>query len=298
MSILLTGATGFIGSYVLKSFLSHTNETIIILKRSFSDISRISMELLKKNVVSYDIDCIDLERIFLENKIECIIHIATEYGRKENTEHIVLNANLVFPITLLKLAIKYEVKSFINTDSYFNKKNFSYNFLIDYSLSKKSFLLWLKHYANKIKIFNLILEHPFGAFDNIKKFTEFVIRKVAIYKEHHIDLTLGAQKRDFIYVKDIATAYVAVFEYSRISKKEFLSIEVGSGRAITIRTFVEAVKKLSFSPTILNFGALPYRDDEIMCSVADNTFLKKIGWEKKYTIEAALKEIFNEYSVR
>ena len=56
MKILLTGATGFLGSHVLKKFVENQYE-VVALKRSTSDLWRI------KNVVDkvkyYDIDQID-----------------------------------------------------------------------------------------------------------------------------------------------------------------------------------------------------------------------------------------------
>ena len=44
--------------------------------------------------------------------------------------------------------------------------------------------------------------------------------------------------------------------------------------------FVELVKKLCKNDkTTLNFGALPYRKDEIMQSHADTAGLRSLGWE-------------------
>ena len=82
----------------------------------------------------------------------------------------------MYPINLLEMAVKNNVGVFINTDSYFNKENLSYNYLLNYSLSKKSLNLWLKHFSKKIKIINMVLEHIYGEYDNDNKFIEKIIK--------------------------------------------------------------------------------------------------------------------------
>ncbi|MGC8729298.1 MAG: NAD-dependent epimerase/dehydratase family protein, partial [Elusimicrobiales bacterium] len=71
-TILLTGATVFLGSHILKRF--YGKYEIIILKRSFSNTWRISNYLNK--VKYYDIDKTDLSIPFKENKIDYVIHTA------------------------------------------------------------------------------------------------------------------------------------------------------------------------------------------------------------------------------
>jgi len=78
-TILITGATGFLGSHITWT-LFNEGFNIIILKRSFSDIWRIR-EIIDK-IRYYDIDKVELEIPFKENEIDCIIHTATNYGRK------------------------------------------------------------------------------------------------------------------------------------------------------------------------------------------------------------------------
>ena len=115
MKILLTGATGFLGSHVLKKFVENQYE-VVALKRSTSDLWRI------KNVVDkvkyYDIDQIDLEQVFeREGGIDAIVHTATCYGRKGETVLQIEKTNLLFPLELLELAIKYHCLYFYNTDT-------------------------------------------------------------------------------------------------------------------------------------------------------------------------------------
>lgn len=280
MVILLTGATGFLGSHLLKKFLENKQE-IVILKRSFSDTSRILDEL--SNIKSYDIDKIDLEDIFKENRISAIIHTATDYGKTKESIADLLETNLIFPIKLIDYAIKYGVEIFINTDTYFSKDGINYNYLSNYSMSKKLLRTYLKSLNGKIKVVNAIIEHLYGEKDRDDKFVTQMIKKIAKERVEQIDLTLGEQKKDFIYVDDVANAYIKILKYARDNTFDFKSFDIGYGTSISIKDFVKAIKDISQSPTQLNFGAIPYREDEIMCFKSDNQTLLDIGWKPKYS---------------
>ena len=41
----------------------------------------------------------------------------------------------------------------------------------------------------------------------------------------------------------------------------------------------------------LNFGALPYRENEVMESIADIRVLNKLGWHPKYSFETGIEKI-------
>jgi CDP-paratose synthetase len=241
-------------------------------------------------------DSIEIEKFVASANIDVIIHAATDYGRNGISSAKVLESNLILPIQLLEGAIKGQTKLFINTDSYFNKENMAYSYLLNYSLSKKSLLIWLKYYSNRIKIANMVLEHIYGEYDNPSKFVENMIQQVAIKKVNRIDLTYGNQKRDFVYVKDVVDAYLKVIQYSEKNQFRFNNYDVGTGKAIQIKEFVCLIKELSNSNTQLNFGAIPYRDDEIMNSIADIVDLKNIGWDSKISVETGIKKIIDNYN--
>ena len=291
MKILLTGATGFLGSHILKGIINKTENTVIVLKRSFSNVSRINSLVNNSRVSFYDIDKYSLEEVFKDNDIDVIIHCATNYGRTDNSSYEVLETNLMLPVKLLDLAVKFGVKTFINTDSYFNKDNMSYSYLLNYSLSKKSLLLWLKYFSHRLKIVNMVLEHIYGEDDNKSKFVYQMLDNIVVKQVKSIDLTYGDQKRDFIYVDDVVDAYIKILDYSQNHAFRFKSFDIGTGQAVSIKDFVQSIKLISESPTILNFGALPYREDEIMCSKADIIDLSDIGWYPKYSYKEALMKI-------
>lgn len=290
--ILLTGASGFLGSHLLKYLLKYSDYSILVLKRSFSDISKIKNEIYNTRVVTIDIDIEEdkLKEYFKNNKIDAVIHCAVNYGRDGNCAET-LQTNLIFPVKLLELAVKSKTSLFINTDSYFSKENTSYNYLQNYSLSKKSLLLWLKQFSKKIKIVNLVLEHIYGDNDSIQKFVPYMIKEIAEQKAKSINCTYGDQKRDFIFVDDVCSAYLKVLHWAKSNNFRFRTFNVGTGEMVSIKDFIKKIKEKSNSSTVIKFGAIPYREDEIMSSCADNIELTNIGWKAEFNFEAGIEEI-------
>lgn len=283
-TILLTGATGFLGSHLLKKLLDN-GFNVIILKRSFSKIDNIS-ELINK-IKFYDIDKTDISVAFEENKIDTIIHAATDYGRNSSISKL-LNSNLIFPVELLELAIEHKVKYFINTDTFYSKNDTNYSHLSSYTISKRSLQIWLKYFSQNIHIINMVLEHIYGENDNDTKFVTQIIKKIALEKVQKIDLTLGEQKRDFIYIDDVTNAYICVLNNLSKIKNNYTTFDIGTGKNISIKDFVTAIKNISNCKTILNFGVIPYRNGEIMDAKADTKNINALGWHSQYSYEQGI----------
>ena len=285
-TLLITGATGFLGSHLTKHFLK-LGYQIGILKRSFSKIDRLSDVL--DQLISYDIDKCNLSQPFLDlGKIDAVIHTATEYGRQSKSASLVANSNTFFPLSLIEEAINNNVRVFINTDTYFNKWEIPYRGLANYSLSKKHFLDWGKYLANSDRICfaNICLEHLYGQHDDSSKFTTYLIQN-CLKNVSHIDLTEGRQTRDYIYIDDAVDAFDKVL--NAIEGARYREYQLGTGKLTSVREFAEYVKLLTNSNTILEFGARPYQDFEIMESKANNLSLLTLGWEHKFGLQQGLQ---------
>lgn len=289
MQVLITGATGFIGSHLLKACLAN-HWDVIVLKRSSSDTSRISSYL--DQVKCYDLDRKDLQKIFEENKIDQIIHLATSYGRDGDLQ-AVFESNFVLPKNLLDLSVKFGVKRFINTDS-FSSKQEGLDYLKAYHSSKRMFREWgqLIVEQGSVDFISVFLQHPYGPSDNPNKFVSFIIREL-LNEVPHIDLTAGLQLRDFIYISDVISAFTCLIASEKI---EFKEIDLGTGESNSIKTFVEQIKELANNTvTELRFGALPTRKNEILHADIDNSGLRKLGWEPRKTLRQGILSTIEQF---
>ena len=273
--ILLTGATGFLGSHLLRKCLTE-DLNVIILARETSDFSRIKDHLNAIRVL-YVGNC-DYRGIFKELKIDAVVHCATNYGRKIESPLSILETNLMLPLKLLQIGLSNGLKCFINTDTILDKR------INYYSLSKSQFKDWLRVYSDRLTCVNVALEHFYGPGDDDSKFATWIIQSM-IRKVPRIDLTLGYQKRDFIYIDDVCSAFMDILKNSLLKNGGFQSYEVGAGEPISIRDFIGIIKKTTKNTqTELNFGAVPYRENEVMEYKTDISCLRSLGWYPKVSL--------------
>ncbi len=117
-TVLLTGATGFIGSHLLEELINQNYE-VIILKRSFSNTWRI--DHLLDNITFYDIDKVPIENIFDNHEINYVVHLATYYKKTHEYNDIeeMMESNITIPTKILEQMRLHSVEYFINTGTFF-----------------------------------------------------------------------------------------------------------------------------------------------------------------------------------
>jgi CDP-paratose synthetase len=282
--VLITGATGFLGSHLLKRLVEDGNE-VSILKRSTSCLFR--LKGLEHQYHAYNIDEIAIETCVEMVRPGMVVHCATDYGRKNVDPSVIIEANLTLPLKLLEVCPKYQVKCFINTDTYLDKR------INYYSLSKRQFKEWLTTYSNDLICVNIILEHFYGPFDGHTKFVSFIVEQLLLGVPE-INLTFGQQKRDFIYIDDVVNSFGLVLQHVDQLSNALYDFGIGTNVQIKIKDLVELAKKLSGNTiTRLNFGAIPYRENEIMDFDIDTKAIRDLGWRPAYAIEKGLEKMIH-----
>jgi nucleoside-diphosphate-sugar epimerase len=285
-SILVTGATGFFGSHLVRA-LRLDGHQVLILKRRQSSLKRIAD--ICDDVTLFNIEDVDLDRIFSEKRVDTIIHCATSYGRDEKSIYEVYQTNVEWSMKLLNLAAKFSVASFLNIDSYLNKNLNNCPYLSEYVLSKRHFMEWGSQYAKKIGIqfINIKLEHLYGPGDSGSKFVPWLIAQCSDGRSE-VRLTPGEQLRDFLYVSDAVNALSCLVNNRDKLDHVYEEVGLGTGIATSIKKFSIIVHRLTKSQSELAFGALPYRSGELMHSCAANHRLVELGWQPLISLEEGL----------
>lgn len=281
-TVILTGATGFIGAHLLERLLA-AGHTVVPLHR------RASTEGLRRHDRLFWTAVEDAAACFKQYRPDAVIHVATCYGVGVSLTELVAS-NVSMPLRLLELAAAQGCPLFINTDSFFSKPEFNYSYMRPYIQSKNEFMRWAVLAAEAtpaIKFVSTRLEHVYGPGDGTQKFIPHVLAK--LLANDTLALTPGEQLRDFVYVEDVVDAYLTILNSGKNLPAGLTEIQVGTGTVHSVRTLVEIARALCKSTSKLDFGAQPYRNREIMCSAADTVALKALGWAPRHTLASGLR---------
>lgn len=283
ITVFMTGATGYLGSNVAKMLLNNGYK-VIAVKRQKSNTNRINSILINPNFLLFDVD--EIKQIFEMQNVDLVLHLATCYGRNNETKAEIHQSNVFFPTQILELAIKKNVPYFINTHTvlkasvnvYSSTKHQFYN---HFNASKKSFK----------NIVNIIPEYFYGPQDDDWKLITMILSKLA-NNEPSIDFSNGSQKRNFVYIDDMVEAFRIIIENLFLIKTEN-QIYIGSNEIFTIKQLAEICKsKMPNTQTQYNFGILPDRVDEI--EYYSNEKITNLGWMVKTTIEEGIIKMINK----
>ena len=302
--ILVTGGTGFIGSHVIEFLLKRGHHPILI-KRSFSDTWRINE--IKDKLTIYDIDKTSLEEIFQKEDIDGIINLATLYHKINTYEDIdnMIDINVKLPTKLLELGKIYGSDSFVTAGTFF--QYYGNSMIINestpivardfYASTKNAFERILEYYASdtNYKVFELILFTPYGEKDNTEKLIPNVIRTAILNKS--LNLTAGFQKLNFVYVKDIASAFVKAIDATDKNPLN-IRINIANKELYSIREIITIIEELMDKNINVKFGSITIKDiDQSQMLSTDISLSKKLlGWSPKFNIYEGLKQTINYYT--
>jgi len=192
-NILITGASGFVGSHVLDDCLKNNFNVHAIFRHSKKNVS--FAKKYKKQIfpIFYN-NIYEIKNKLTNCKIDYVIHCATHYIKKHNHNDIenIIKSNVLFSTILLDAVVNIKIKKFINLGTvwqHFNDtKNLAFNL---YAASKQSFECIFNYYKNqyrKIKFYNILLTDTFGTNDKRKKLIPILLKNFNKKKQDKINI--------------------------------------------------------------------------------------------------------------
>jgi len=303
-TILVTGAAGFIGSFFL-DLLMRLHYKVVIVISPTSDTWRIKEYLASVSVYYNDLG--SLRKLFYENKIDAVFHLATRYYKNHtSTDQVadMIESNVLFPCVILDLMREYGVKHIITAGSFFEydlmgKKILNevspvhpYNF---YAQTKLAFQDMVYFYTKSygLKCVHLRLFAPYGPKDNTK-LVPYIIQR--LIKRESFETTAGEQQWNFTYVEDIAEAFVKSLEYCNTMKKTYDVFDIGITQTHTVRTVVESLEEISGITNLARYNR-PYADNEIFFVNCEGQKAKELlNWTAHTSLKEGLQKTWNYYS--
>ena len=272
MNILISGYKGFIGSNLVKTLSNHN-----IIGVDLKDGKDILNPIL-------------LNDIFVNNKIDVVIHLAAIPGVGYSIEHSeeVLYNNIVGFDTLAKAAIKHGVKHFIyaSSSSVYGDNGTQKS---PYAVSKATNELQAAMYSNlsDMKFTGLRFFTVYG--EGIRK--DLAISKFIKAMKANEPIYVygdGTQSRDFTYVYDITEAIKLILESDKDWKNEVF--DVGYGESTTVNELVNILKSI-INPS---FDKVIYEDEkkyDVKTTLANTDKLYEwFGFKPMYDIKKGLRK--------
>jgi len=180
-SILITGASGFVGSHVLDDCLKNNFNVHAIFRHSKKNAS-FTKKYKKQILPIFYNNIYEIKNKLTNCKIDYVIHCATHYIKKHDHNDIenIIKSNVLFSTILLDAVVNIKIKKFINLGTvwqHFNDtKNLAFNL---YAATKQSFECIFNYYKNqytKIKFYNILLTDTFGTNDKRKKLIPILLK--------------------------------------------------------------------------------------------------------------------------
>jgi nucleoside-diphosphate-sugar epimerase len=285
LKILITGASGFLGSALAHRF-SLTKNKVALLVRKNSNLSRLK-DPARFEIAFCDTDN-EVQQYILSISPDIVINTACCYGRGAENPMQMVNSNINFGLNILAALDRIDKNTtFINAGSALVKD------INMYSLTKAQFeeiaCLVAGDSNPKIQLINIKMQHIYGPGDDESKFITHIFHACR-NNTLTIPMKAGEQRRDFIFIDDVVEAYVRILENINIlGRSEY--IELGSGTSLPLRDVAESIHEFTNSRSKLIFGQIPYRKKEQMLLRADIRTLTKLGWAPKFDIKSGIMKM-------
>ena len=279
MNILVTGGAGYIGTHTLVELLNRGHDVVVVdnyVNSHPESLDRVR-EITGKSFPFYEANVCDeaaLDRIFDENKVDCVIHFAGLKAVGESCAKPLMyyRNNLDGMLSLISSMRKHDVKRFVFSSSatvyrsdagmpvdeesplgcinpYGWTKFMGEEILRDVAKAEPDWSVVLLRYFNPIGAHESgkIGEDPNGVPNNLMPYiTQTALGRL---KELHVfgndyPTPDGTGVRDYIHVVDLAEGHVAAIEYAR-DHTGCEAFNLGTGEGYSVLDIVNAFERVN-----------------------------------------------------
>ena len=315
MTYLITGGAGFIGSSLADNLLKEGNKVIVI--DNFCDFydpsikeNNIKEALNNPNYKLYRGDIRDkdiLDKIFNENNIDVVVHLAAMAGVRPSIENPILyqEVNCMGTQIILEIMKKYHVDKLVMASSssvYGNTKEvpFREDMIVDFAISpyaatKKANEV-MTHVYHKLENLNVIMLRFFTVFGPrqrpdlaINKFTRLMLNdeEIPMFGD-------GSTSRDYTYIDDIVDGIKRSCDYVMNNSDVYEIINLGNSSPITLKEMINIIGEVvGVTPKIKE---MPMQPGDVDRTYADVSKAKRLlGYDPKTSFKEGIENFVKWY---
>ena len=298
MNIVITGGSGFVGSYLCEKLINDGHKIIVIDNLLTGSTENINDLLDNKNFSFIEQDVQD--HIEIEDKVDYVLHFASAASPKAYTEHPVntLKAGSVGTINTLGLAKKHSAEyllastSEIYGDPLISPQNEDYwgnvtpngeRSMYDEAkrFAEAAVATYSRSYDLKTKIVRIFNTYgPRMQLNDGRVVTNFIVQ--ALRNENITIYGDGSQTRSFSYVEDTVAGIISL-----MNSTEYDVFNIGNPTEMTVGKLAEKIIELTDSTSEIKYLELP--NDDPKQRKPDITKAKtKLNWEPKVNLDEGL----------
>lgn len=296
--VLVTGATGFLGSHVARKLVG-LKARVTALVRNGSGTERIAdcrerMDLIEADLRRGE----EIARAVSQARPEIVFHLAV-YGvdPAQTDPRTLFETNVAGLLSILEALRDHPCRRFVHAGSCFEYGGAGGRLSEEAPLSalnlyaaSKSFAWHLCRSEHRRHGLPAVTLRPFtfyGPHERPDRLIPSVIR--SILKGEEIRITAGTQRRDYTYVEDVADACLRAALLDEAVGETF---NIGSGRELSVLEAAERIRSVMGSDLPIRAGALETRAEEAWRMACDPSKAERLlGWSARTGFEEGISRM-------
>jgi len=290
--VLVTGASGFIGSHLCRRLVKDQAEVHAIYR---------TQAPAKESLVRWwqaDVsDLTSVRRLFRDIRPDVVYHLASHVKGAPNLEHVLptFHSNLQSTVNLLTLAAETGCQRIVLTGSLAEPESANGELFpsAPYAAAK-----WAS--SGYARMFHALYQLPvviarvfmvYGpAQQDLTKLIPYVI--LSLLRGETPKITSGGRLVDWIYVSDVVDGFIALGQAPGI---DGATLDLGSGELVSIREIVQQLAGVVDQTANVEFGALPDRPLEPTRLAKPSETFDRIGWKPQVPLHQGLESTVDWY---
>jgi nucleoside-diphosphate-sugar epimerase len=295
IKVLVTGATGFVGSNLVKKLVKEGCHVHCVVREQ-SNLDQLQEVIDNVTLHFYDGTLNSINIFFEKSRPDLVFHLASFFISDHSSRDLsnLMKSNLLFGLQLLETMDTHNVNKMVNTGTswqHYNHNTKNYNPVNLYAATKESFEKLIEYfvYAKNFQVITLKLFDTYGLNDPRKKLINLLIKTAETGEE--LVMSSGDQLLDLVYIDDVVNAYI-------IACKKLLCVNdtayhqsyaVSSNELFTLKQLCRNMEHVLQRKLNIKWGGRPYRCREVMSPWQGGDVL--LTWKPLVSIEKGLRKI-------